>query len=78
MQDRQISKKKKKDLLDPQMHLQLVDEAQSLVDADFMDETYSEEKNDTEWDHLKNMDIWYDRHTMAILNGGQISTNYSI
>lgn len=56
-QDKQISKRKRKDLLDPQMHLQLVNEAQSLVDVDLMNETYSKEEDDIEWDHIRNMDI---------------------
>jgi hypothetical protein len=56
-QDKQISKRKTKDLLDLQMHLQLVNEAQSLVDVDLMDETYSKEEDDIEWDHVRNMDI---------------------
>jgi hypothetical protein len=35
-----------------------------------MDETYYEEKYDIEWDHVRNMDIWDDQHTLVILNGG--------
>jgi hypothetical protein len=28
-----------------------------------MDETYSKKEDDTEWDHVRNMDIWDDQHT---------------
>jgi len=39
MQNKQISKRRRKFYLDLQMHLQLINEAQSLVDDDHMDET---------------------------------------
>jgi hypothetical protein len=37
MQNKQISKRRRKFYLDLQMHLQLINEAQSLVDDDHMD-----------------------------------------
>jgi hypothetical protein len=60
------------------MHMQLFDEAQALLDDDFMDGINFEEEKNTEWDHVKNMDIWDDQQTMAVFNGGQISTKCSL
>lgn len=77
-QDKQFFFKKRKDLWDPQMHMQLFDEAQALLDDDFMDGINFEEEKNTEWDHVKNMDIWDDQQTMAVFNGGQISTKCSL
>ncbi len=54
------------------MHMQLINEAQTLVDDDFMDGINFEEEEDTKWDHVKNMDIWDDQQTMVVLNRGQI------
>jgi hypothetical protein len=52
--------------------MQLINEAQTLVDDDFMDGINFEEEEDTKWDHVKNMDIWDDQQTMVVLNRGQI------
>jgi hypothetical protein len=38
----------------------LIEEAQALVDDDFMDGINSKENEDIEWDHVRNMDIWDD------------------
>jgi len=58
--------------------MQLFDEAQALLDDDFMDGINFEEEKNTEWDHVRNMDIWDDQQTMAVFNGGQISTKCSL
>jgi hypothetical protein len=63
-------KKRKKDLWDPQMHMQLIDEAQTLVDNGYMDGINFEEEEDIEWDCVKNMDIWDDQQTMVVFNRG--------
>jgi hypothetical protein len=33
---------------------------------------FEEEKDDDEWDHAENMDIWDDGQTMLNVNGGYI------
>jgi len=54
------------------MHMQFFDEVQALLNDDFMDGINSDEEEDIEWDHVKNMDIWDDQQTMVVLNRGQI------
>jgi hypothetical protein len=39
------------------MHLHLIDEAQTFIDDDFMYGINSEEEENTEWDHVRNMGI---------------------
>ncbi len=51
----------------------MINEAQALIDDDFMDGINSKEEENIEWGDVKNMDIWDDQQTMAIFNGGQIS-----
>ncbi len=51
------------------MHMQLINEAQTLFYDDFMNGINFEEEEDTKWDHVRNMDIWDDQQTMAILKG---------
>jgi hypothetical protein len=52
--------------------MQFFDEVQALLNDDFMDGINSDEEEDIEWDHVKNMDIWDDQQTMVVLNRGQI------
>lgn len=47
-QDNQVFKRRKKDLWDIQMHLQLIDEVHALVDADNVDWNNSQEEEDGE------------------------------
>jgi hypothetical protein len=54
------------------MHMQFFDDVQALLNDDFMDGINSDEEEDIEWDHVKNMDIWDDQQTMVVLNRGQI------
>lgn len=50
--------------------MQLIDEAQTLVDNGYMDGINFEEEEDIEWDCVKNMDIWDDQQTMVVFNRG--------
>jgi hypothetical protein len=55
-----ILSKKRKHFWDTQMHLQMIKEAQAMVDEE---DSFSNEK-DCEWIQSKRMDIWNDEQAM--------------
>jgi hypothetical protein len=52
------------------MHLQLIEEAQAMVDEENSDASKFDLEIDCEWNNAKNMDVWQDEQTMIVLNGG--------
>lgn len=56
------------------MHLQLIKEAQAMVDEEIFDASKFDLEIDCEWSNAKIMDVWQDEQTMIVLNGGQIPT----
>jgi hypothetical protein len=59
-----ILSKKQKHLWDTQMYLQMIKEAQAVVDKEDGHEDSSSDEKDCEWVHSKHMDIWNDEQTM--------------
>jgi hypothetical protein len=41
-----------------------------MVDEEIFDGSKSNSKMDFEWNNAKNMDVWQDKHTIIVLNGG--------
>jgi len=65
-------KRMQKDLLDAQMHLQLVEEAHAMVDEGNSVKSSSNQEKDCEWLQCKHMDIWNDEQIMTMLHGRQV------
>jgi hypothetical protein len=54
------------------MHLQLIEEAQAMVDEENSDVSKFDLEIDCGWNNAKNMDVWQDEQIMIVLNGEQI------